>query len=184
MAYSVAQRVISKKDSIYDYCDDLSRKSKLLYNASLFRIRNIFTGYEKEHRTDNEEDVFCEVHALQDVHPQIHVRKAISYNHLEKLMRVTENPDFFIGLRCRHTGDGKQAVTDFKNWLASLREYKKHPEKFLGRPKMPHYKKQDLATVIITNQDAVLYPSETGVSLKLPIIKKRLSFSNISEHAS
>jgi len=30
MAYSVAQRVISKKDSIYDYCDDLSRKSKLL----------------------------------------------------------------------------------------------------------------------------------------------------------
>lgn len=41
MAYSVAQRVISKKDSIYDYCDDLSRKSKLLYNASLFRIRNV-----------------------------------------------------------------------------------------------------------------------------------------------
>lgn len=37
--------------------------------------------------------------------------------------------------------------------------------------------------MIITNQDAVLYPSETGVSLKLPIIKKRLSFSNISEHA-
>ena len=27
MAYSVAQRVISKKDSIYDYCDDLSIKA-------------------------------------------------------------------------------------------------------------------------------------------------------------
>ena len=135
-------------------------------------------------RTDNEEDIFCEVHALQDVHPQIHVRKVISYNHLEKLMRVTENPDFFIGLPMQ-TAQAmvKQAVTDFKNWLASLREYKKHPEKYLGRPKIPHYIKQDLATVIITNQDAVLYPSETGVSLKLPIIKKRLSFSNISEHA-
>ena len=164
--------------------DGIERKAKLLYNAALFRIRNIFTGYEKEHRTDNEEDIFCEVHALQDVHPQIHVRKVISYNHLEKLMRVTENPDFFIGLPMQ-TAQAmvKQAVTDFKNWLASLREYKKHPEKFLGRPKIPHYKKQDLATVIITNQDAVLYPSETGVSLKLPIIKKRLSFSNISEHA-
>lgn len=184
MAFSVTQRVISSEDMIYSYCDDFCRKAKLLYNAALFRIRNIFTGYEKEHRTDNEEDVFCEVHALQDVHPQIHVRKVISYNHLEKLMRVTENPDFFIGLPMQ-TAQAmvKQAVTDFKNWLASLREYKKHPEKFLGRPKMPHYKKQDLATVIITNQDAVLYPSETGVSLKLPIIKKRLSFSNISEHA-
>ena len=184
MAFSVTQRVISSEDMIYSYCDDFCRKAKLLYNAALFRIRNIFTGYEKEHRTDNEEDVFCEVHALQDVHPQIHVRKVISYNHLEKLMRVTENPDFFTGLPMQ-TAQAmvKQAVTDFKNWLASLREYKKHPEKFLGRPKMPHYKKQDLATVIITNQDAVLYPSETGVSLKLPIIKKRLSFSNISEHA-
>ena len=184
MAFSVTQRVISSEDMIYSYCDDFCRKAKLLYNAALFRIRNIFTGYEKEYRTDNEEDVFCEVHALQDVHPQIHVRKVISYNHLEKLMRVTENPDFFIGLPMQ-TAQAmvKQAVTDFKNWLASLREYKKHPEKFLGRPKMPHYKKQDLATVIITNQDAVLYPSETGVSLKLPIIKKRLSFSNISEHA-
>ena len=184
MAFSVTQRVISSEDMIYSYCDDFCRKAKLLYNAALFRIRNIFTGYEKEHRTDNEEDVFCEVHALQDVYPQIHVRKVISYNHLEKLMRVTENPDFFIGLPMQ-TAQAmvKQAVTDFKNWLASLREYKKHPEKFLGRPKIPHYKKQDLATVIITNQDAVLYPSETGVSLKLPIIKKRLSFSNISEHA-
>lgn len=184
MTFSVTQRVISSEDMIYSYCDDFCRKAKLLYNAALFRIRNIFTGYEKEHRTDNEEDVFCEVHALQDVHPQIHVRKVISYNHLEKLMRVTENPDFFIGLPMQ-TAQAmvKQAGTDFKNWLASLREYKKHPEKFLGRPKMPHYKKQDLATVIITNQDAVLYPSETGVSLKLPIIKKRLSFSNISERA-
>ena len=141
-------------------------------------------GSEMCIRDSNEEDVFCEVHALQDVYPQIHVRKVISYNHLEKLMRVTENPDFFIGLPMQ-TAQAmvKQAVTDFKNWLASLREYKKHPKKFLGRPKMPHYKKQDLATVIITNQDAVLYPSGTGVSLKLPIIKKRLSFSNISEHA-
>ena len=51
----------------------------------------------------------------------------------------------------------KQSVTDFKNWLASLREYKKHPEKYLGKPKMPRYKKSDLTTVIITNQDAVLY---------------------------
>ena len=98
MAYSVAQRVISKKDSIYDYCDDLSRKSKLLYNASLFRIRNIFTGYEKEHLTSNEAKVFGEVKLLHESYPGIHIQKVICYKHLEKLMRVTENPDFFAGL--------------------------------------------------------------------------------------
>ncbi len=181
MAYRVTQRIISSDDLLYPYFDDLCRKSKLLYNAALFRVRNIFTGYDKEHRTENEVEVFQEVALLQRSYPNMYVRRVISYTHLEKMMRVTENPDFFSGLP-RQTAQQmvKQSVTDFKNWLASLREYKKHPEKYLGKPKMPRYKKSDLTTVIITNQDAVLYRDDIGMSLKLPLQKKRLYFSNLS----
>ena len=181
MAYRVTQRIISSDDLLYPYFDDLCRKSKLLYNAALFRVRNIFTGYDKEHRTENEVEVFQEVALLQRSYPNMHVRRVISYTHLEKMMRVTENPDFFSGLP-RQTAQQmvKQSVTDFKNWLVSLREYKKHPEKYLGKPKMPRYKKSDLTTVIITNQDAVLYRDDMGMSLKLPLQKKRLYFSNLS----
>lgn len=180
MAYRVTQRIISSDDLLYPYFDDLCRKSKLLYNAALFRVRNIFTGYDKEHRTENEVEVFQEVALLQRSYPNMHVRRVISYTHLEKMMRVTENPDFFSGLP-RQTAQQmvKQSVTDFKNWLASLREYKKHPEKYLGKPKMPRYKKSDLTTVIITNQDAVLYRDDIGTSLKLPLQKQRLYFSNL-----
>lgn len=180
MAYRVTQRIISSDDLLYPYFDDLCRKSKLLYNAALFRVRNIFTGYDKEHRTENEVEVFQEVALLQRSYPNMHVRRVISYTHLEKMMRVTENPDFFSGLP-RQTAQQmvKQSVTDFKNWLASLREYKKHPEKYLGKPKMPRYKKSDLTTVIITNQDAVLYRDDIGMSLKLPLQKQRLYFSNL-----
>lgn len=181
MAYRVTQRIISSDDPLYLYFDNLCRKSKLLYNAALFRVRNIFTGYDKEHRTENEVEVFQEVALLQRSYPNMHVRRVISYTHLEKMMRVTENPDFFSGLP-RQTAQQmvKQTVTDFKNWLASLREYKKHPEKYLGKPKMPRYKKSDLTTVIITNQDAVLYRDDIGMSLKLPLQKQRLYFSNLS----
>lgn len=181
MAYRVTQRIISSDDPLYPYFDNLCRKSKLLYNAALFRVRNIFTGYDKEHRTENEVEVFQEVALLQRSYPNMHVRRVISYTHLEKMMRVTENPDFFSGLP-RQTAQQmvKQSVTDFKNWLASLREYKKHPEKYLGKPKMPRYKKSDLTTVIITNQDAVLYRDDIGMSLKLPLQKQRLYFSNLS----
>ena len=181
MAYRVTQRIISSDDLLYPYFDDLCRKSKLLYNAALFRVRNIFTGYDKEHRTENEVEVFQEVALLQRSYPNMHVRRVISYTHLEKMMRVTENPDFFSELP-RQTAQQmvKQSVTDFKNWLASLREYKKHPEKYLGKPKMPRYKKSDLTTVIITNQDAVLYRDDIGMSLKLPLQKQRLYFSNLS----
>ena len=181
MAYRVTQRIISSDDLLYPYFDDLCRKSKLLYNAALFRVRNIFTGYDKEHRTENEVEVFQEVALLQRSYPNMYVRRVISYTHLEKMMRVTENPDFFSGLP-RQTAQQmvKQSVTDFKNWLASLREYKKHPEKYLGKPKMPRYKKSDLTTVIITNQDAVLYRDDIGMSLKLPLQKQGLYFSNLS----
>lgn len=180
MAYRVTQRIISSDDLLYPYFDDLCRKSKLLYNAALFRVRNIFIGYDKEHRTENEVEVFQEVALLQRSYPNMHVRRVISYTHLEKMMRVTENADFFSGLP-RQTAQQmvKQTVTDFKNWLASLREYKKHPEKYLGKPKMPRYKKSDLTTVIITNQDAVLYRDDIGMSLKLPLQKQRLYFSNL-----
>lgn len=180
MAYRVTQRIISSDDLLYPYFDDLCRKSKLLYNAALFRVRNIFTGYDKEHRTENEVEVFQEVALLQRSYPNMHVRRVISYTHIEKMMRVTENADFFSGLP-RQTAQQmvKQSVTDFKNWLASLREYKKHPEKYLGKPKMPRYKKSDLTTVIITNQDAVLYRDDIGTSLKLPLQKQRLYFSNL-----
>ena len=84
MAYRVTQRIISSDDPLYPYFDDLCRKSKLLYNAALFRVRNIFTGYDKEHRTENEVEVFQEVALLQRSYPNMHVRRVISYTHLEK----------------------------------------------------------------------------------------------------
>ncbi|MBP0053097.1 hypothetical protein JYQ74_00425, partial [Anaerostipes hadrus] len=60
-----------------------------------------------------------------------------------------------------------------------LREYKKHPEKYLGKPKMPRYKKSDLTTVIVSKQDDVLYRDDIGMYLTLPLQKQRLDFSNL-----
>lgn len=184
MGYTVVQRVVTPDEWVYGYLDIFARKAKLLYNAALFRIRNIFTGYRKDHRTENESGVFAEVQLLQIAYPGKTVRRVITYYQLEKLFRVTENQDFFAGLPMQ-TAQAvvKSAVTDFKNWLASLKAYKKHPEKFLGKPKMPGYKKSDLCTFAFSNQDVVLYPQETGVQVKLPMTKTRLSFSNISADA-
>ena len=47
MAFTVTQRVISSEDTIYSYCDNLCRKAKLLYNAALFRVRNVFTDMRR-----------------------------------------------------------------------------------------------------------------------------------------
>ena len=180
MSYKVIQCQIAQDSLIYDYCDSNAQKAKLLYNAALFRIRQIFTGWDKDSRTDNEKEVFAEVDLLQQTYPSVKVKKVISYGHLEKLMRVTHNPDFFAGLPMQ-TAQAvvKHAGTDFSNWLKSLKAYKQDPSKFLGRPQMPHYQKRKIITFGITNQDAVLYPADHGVNLKLPGRKERLYLSNV-----
>ena len=180
MSYKVIQCQIAQDSLIYDYCDSNAQKAKLLYNAALFRIRQIFTGWDKDSRTDNEKEVFAEVDLLQQTYPSVKVKKVISYGHLEKLMRVTHNPDFFAGLPMQ-TAQAvvKHAGTDFSNWLKSLKAYKQDPSKFLGKPQMPHYQKRNSITFGITNQDAVLYPADHGVNLKLPGRKERLYLSNI-----
>lgn len=115
MGYTVVQRVITSNDWAYSYLDRFARKAKLLYNAALFRIRNIFTGYDKDHRTENETEVFAEVQLLQGSYPGKTVRKVITYYQLEKLLRVTGNPDFFSGLPMQ-TAQAvvKSAVSDFR----------------------------------------------------------------------
>ena len=44
MAYRVMQSQVARGNYIFDYCDRNAEYAKLLYNAALFRIRQIFTG--------------------------------------------------------------------------------------------------------------------------------------------
>ncbi len=153
------------------------QKVQAVVQCSSFRVRNIFTGYDKEHRTENEVEVFQEVALLQRSYPNMHVRRVISYTHLERDDACHRECRFlFRTSKTDSTADGQTVSHRFQNWLASLREYKKHPEKYLGKPKMPRYKKSDLTTVIITNQDAVLYQDDIGMSLKLPLQSNACTF--------
>ena len=72
--------------------------SKNLYNAALFRIRQVFTGWEKEERTQNEEEVFRELRTMQAAYPKVKVGRVLSYRALDAVMRANNNPDFMAVL--------------------------------------------------------------------------------------
>lgn len=180
--YSTTSCVISKNSILHKRAAKDCRLANNLYNASLFRVRQIFTGWDKEKRTNHETEVFNEVKLLEETY-HIQVKHVVSYQHLEKLLRVTNNPDFFAGLPMQTAQNVvRQAVDDFKNWLKALKDYRTHPEKYLGKPKMPHYKKSSgYKTCPYTNQDMCLYPSPMGGSdLKFPGMKERMHLSHIS----
>ena len=55
--------VISKEsfEQIFTFAEDNSALAKNLYNAALFRIRQVFTGWNKTKRTELEQLVFDEL---------------------------------------------------------------------------------------------------------------------------
>ena len=190
----------NKNPDVYERMEQDLLLSKNLYNAALFRIRQVFTGWEKEERTQNEEEVFRELRTMQAAYPKVKVGRVLSYRALDAVMRANNNPDFFAGLPMQTAQRVlKEAVTVFRAWLSSLKEFRRAPERYTGKPCMPKYLKNDRHTFYITNQDAVLYPvyrktdaagrkstdsgapgEYDGMELKLPIMKKRLYLRHIT----
>lgn len=174
--YSAQHTIVreQKHPALFAYLDDNSRLAKKLYNASLYRIRQIFTGWDKESRTKNEQEVFDEVKQTEAAYG-ITIRRVISYFHLEKLMRATRNPDFFSGLPMQTAQQVvRLAVQNFNAWLAAVKAYKVSSAGFNGKPRMPHYIRPETAAYIFTNQDAVCRKDDT---LKLPGTKVTLPVS-------
>ena len=165
--YRTDRIYVSKQHEMFPYFDGLAHKAKNLYNASLFRIRNAFTAHGKTNVTSNEKEVLDELALLKGQKTY----RVLGYGVLQRLMRVTQNPDFFAGLPMQSAQAAvKHACSDFQNWLSALKKYKQNPALFTGKPRMPGYCKGNITTLTLTNQDAVIY----GDELKLPKTKQRL----------
>ena len=104
--YRTDRIYVTENHELYAYLDDFAHKAKCLHNAALFRIRNAFTAHSKTALTANEKEVQGEL-ALLKGQKSYYVP---GYGILQRLMRITCNPDFFSGLpiadctACHQTG--------------------------------------------------------------------------------
>ena len=165
--YRTDRIYVTENHELYAYLDDFAHKAKCLHNAALFRVRNAFTAYNKTALTANEKEVQGELALLKGQKSYYVLGKGV----VEHVFRITNNPDFFSGLPMQTAQHViRQVCTDFKGWLASLKKYKEGPSGYTGKPKMPGYYRNDTASYLFTNQDAVIYDGK----LKLPRTKIRI----------
>ena len=167
----------TKYPALFDYCADMTAKSKNLRNAVLFRLRQHFTSIGRDTLMDLQKEVRDEIERTCGKTGWEMPGSVISDCFMEKLLRITENPDFLKGLpRQSAQAVTKETVTEFESWLKALAAYQKDPSSFTGKPKMPKYTRTDRRTVTMTNQDCVVYEGKNGaLSLKLPMTKERLN---------
>ncbi len=98
----------------------------------------------------------------------INDNKWIHYNTLAGTLKTSEN---FKALNAQ-TGQQTLKVLDksWKSFFKAIKEWSAHPDKFLGRPKLPGYKPKDGETLIIfTNQQVriqdsyLIFPKSIGI---------------------
>lgn len=142
----VERHIIHKSNSYYDLIDNFCFMSKNLYNHANYIVRNEFV---KNNRW-------------------------IRHSELDKILRAdVEYPDY----RSMPTAQSAQQLLKLldKNWLSffkSIKDWSKNKSKYLGKPKLPNYKKKDgRTTLILTNQE---------VKLKNNILKFPKAFNGFS----
>jgi putative transposase len=115
----VEQHVIKHHNPIWELIDGLCFKSKNVYNYSNYIIRQEF----------------------------IKNNKWIRYNTLANMIKDSE-PYRDLG-----SNVGQQTLKlldqNWKSFFVSIKDWSKHPEKYLGRPKLPKYKNKNGRFVLI-----------------------------------
>ena len=186
---------VGREDPLYPFLLNISRHANNLYNASLFRLRQILTALQKDpaRLTDNEKEVLKEIDTLLAVKPEFRrptkENPFVGYPFLYHLLYVNENPDYLCDGFPRQTGQQiiKNAVRDMTGFFRSKADYRKHPEKYYGEPKLPNYRKSGgLCTFYFTNQqvwlddEAIHFPGTKITAVKPKNIKPEWTLKQVN----
>src|SRR5215469_1730195 len=125
----VEQHVISKRDPRYTVIDEAAFKSKNLYNAALYLVRQSY----------------------------IHEGKYLNYHELQKRMQSHEAYKALPAKVSQQVL--MQLDHDWDSFFKARDAYEKDPSKFLGRPKLPKYKhKTEGRNILVYTIQAISKP--------------------------
>lgn len=168
--YKTVNIQIKQDNDLFAWCDKNAHYANNLYNAALFRERQLMSAAKKDiHKlTDNELEVMSEVEfALLEMSKPRKVPPSgvISYVFLDALMKLTDNPDYYADGFPMHCAQNtlKFVVQDIKSYFEAAKDWKKHPEKYKGMPRFPRYKhKQGITSFKSSNIECRIHLTKRG----------------------
>ena len=76
----------------------------------------------------------------------------LSYEELNAVLYFSDNRDYFALPSQANQQILRKVIKSWKSYFMALKAYAEHPDKFLGKPKMPGYKRTSYSTIHYTNQ--------------------------------
>jgi len=129
----VEKHIITKSHEFYKEIDHLSFLSKNLYNKGNYTIRQEFIKTSKEVEQGKRKEA-----------------KWIRYNELQKQLQTSNDPDYIALPRKVSQQVLMQLDKNWKSFFKAIKEWKRNPDKFNGRPSLPKYKHKTKGRNILT----------------------------------
>lgn len=183
--YNLYKYHITYSNPLYSTLDAWSHLANNLYNESLFVMRQLFTGLNKEpdKRHELEATTIEEVLKIAKLYKKEIIlneeKRLVDSPFLEFYFRHKNNENYYSSLP-RQTAQVviKEANDKFSEWLKALKDYKKNPSKYTGRPRMPKYKKSGgSSTFSLTNQGVIFKEQKYNYLIQFPKTKNTLTFN-------
>lgn len=171
-AIRVETHQIKEGTSFYGWAVQECSLNTSLYNRTLYILRQAFSGKHEN------------IPEYTDI---IRKEKFISVFDLITRMRKLNDKDFRSLLKDNEAAQTvKKCAESFSTWFRPLNSYKKNPQKFTGKPRMPRYKKEangdKLFSVAFSYNDAKIQKDGTiniRKDFKLPIKTKLTSLQEL-----
>ena len=167
--YRTVKYEINEDHEMYGYCKLVCSRFKNMYNVSNYYIRNVMSGIKKpvQELTSNEKEVLDTVKYYLELNNTSINRKTkkpkkqmklptaekwfLGYEQLNAIFSLSDNVDY-RNLQSHMAQKAiKKCADACKGFFAANKGYRKHPEKFKGKCKIPGYIKKEMETVHLSN---------------------------------
>lgn len=150
------KHIIKYNNPHYKLLDDYCFMSKNLYNFANYHIRQEF----------------------------VKNKKVISYEKLDKLMKIeNEGFDYRNMPSAQASQQCLKILSDmWKSFLKASKDYKKNPNKYSGKPKLPNYKKKNGRNLLVfTSQQAKIKDSFINFPKKMNGFKIKTKLNKLQQ---
>jgi len=189
--YRTYQVCVKPGHRLFTYLDEACQNAKSLYNTTNFYIRQVFTAWRKQEglqplQQQVMDTLAAHIDAMNERRSEKNRSRPfdlpsqeqpfVSYPFLDALFKVMEQSDYRALPTQSSQGIMKVVFQNWKAFFSSMKDYRKHPEKYTGKPHIPGYARGKVKEVVFSNQDCVI---KGGRFLKLPKTKLQLGIGKL-----
>lgn len=179
--YRTRQFRVKKGHKMYDYCKTVTLASSHLYNRANFILRQYATAIrdfeEMKPLTENQISIYKFVQEMTTDTKYSPKGSWLTYGTIDYILKRSNDSAYYRMHSQSNQQTLKLLLRDYKSFFESIKNYKKNPDTYLGRPRLPRYKKRNTSSIAIyTNQICSIRDKKY---LKFPGTKTRLNLGDI-----